>query len=84
VSGDEFDIVARIRANLPSIEWEQPLAAERERLAADEIERLRAENQAFRDQFRDADEILAEWAGHTPTDPPPGWMHRTHPRPRST
>lgn len=38
-----------------------------------EIERLRAENQAFRDQFRDVDEMLAEWEGHTPTNPPPGW-----------
>jgi len=36
------DMVRRIRENLPHIEWEQPLAAEQERLAADEIERLRA------------------------------------------
>lgn len=35
------DIVQRIRDNLPHIEWEQPLAYERERDAADEIERLR-------------------------------------------
>ena len=42
------DIVERIRKNLPSIEWEQPLAAERERLAADEIERLRAREQDLR------------------------------------
>lgn len=42
--------------------------------ALHEINRLRAENQAFRDQFREADEIAAEWEGHTPSNPPPGWV----------
>lgn len=51
--GASDDIVRRIRENLPHIEWEQPLSAERERLAADEIERLRAEVQAMRRFIQD-------------------------------
>lgn len=46
--GASDDIVRRIRENLPHIEWEQPLSAERERLAADAIEELRVERDASR------------------------------------
>lgn len=59
------DIVQRIRENLPCIKWEQPLAAERERLAADEIVRLRS---IFdRDQlYPIIDEVLHErWHPYT-------------------
>jgi hypothetical protein len=37
------DIVERLRIAVDESQWEMPLASERERLAADEIERLRAE-----------------------------------------
>lgn len=42
-------------------------------LMADEIVRLRAENEQFRSHFREVDEIVAEWEDHTPDNPPPGW-----------
>ena len=62
--GASDDIVRRIRENLPHIEWEQPLAAERERLAAAEIERLRAEVERLRvevDEKRaDVSELIAQ------------------------
>ena len=41
------DIVQRLRINADAIDWEQPLAAERQREAADEIERLRAAGDAL-------------------------------------
>ncbi len=46
-------------------------------LLDEEVAHLRTENDQFRSQFREADEIIAEWEGHTPDAPPPGWYRVT-------
>jgi len=82
------DMVRHIRENLPHIEWEQPLAAERERLAADEIERLRAEVERLTQQCDDYSDKIGNCpscrGGHA-FDPPQRenrWINTPHRLPR--
>ena len=73
--------VSRVRTWAAIEAIDNPLAADAFNRCADEIERLQAENDAFRAQFKDADEIAAELAHWDGTDAtlPDGWTQKASP-----